>query len=224
MNLALSEYLTAQFYAWEKRGRGWEVFDQPVHLEPIFIPFFKHSLPEWSSSLDDGERPRFFPGLQEALGLFKKPDKISEEEVFQLLEEKYPIEAYVYENSNPVVELQVNFDQGSRVVFENIEQLLLMLSTSRGIVGFEIVGTKKKVSIQFICTDQDPANFKSFISTYAPGVVVHETPTLMQALDMNQEMFVIDLGLRDEFMRPLRVWHKFDPDPLSGCIAAMESL
>lgn len=225
MSLKLEEYLTAQFYAWEQRGRGWNVFDQPVELESEFIPFFGHFQPESNTRIDYGKRPRFFPGLQEALGLFKKPAVKSEVEVFGGLEEMYPIQAYIYDNPNPVTEFQINFDKDTRVVFENIEQLLLMLSTGRNIVGFEIFGTKDKISVQLVSTGNNSGSFRSYISAYAPSVAVNESPkNLERSIDFTKETFVIDLGLRDEFMRPIRVWNKFDPDPLSGCIAALEAL
>ena len=226
MSHALSEYLTAQFYAWECRGRGWEVFGQPVHLEPEFIPFFGHYPPDRPEQMDDGKRPRFFPKFQEALGLFKKPASAGYgEEAFAKLEELYPINAYTYDSDEPVTELTINFDKDTRVVFEHIEQLLLMLSTSRGIVGFEIFGTRERITIQFVCTGRDANNFKSYISAYAPGVVINEnTRNLLEEIDLDQTIYATDLGLRDEFMRPLRVWTKFDPDPLAGCIAALESI
>ncbi len=226
MNHALSEYLTAQFYAWEQRGRGWNIYDQPVELESEFIPFFGHFPPNRAAQIDDGRRPRFFPGIQEALGIFKKPSGTSfGDEAFDKLEEIYPVHAYVYENPNPVIELEINFDKDTRVVFEHIEQLLLMLSTSQGIVGFEIFGTKEKITIQFVCIGRDANNFKSYISAYAPGVGINESPgNLLRSIDFSQPVRVADLGLRDEFMRPLRVWNKFDPDPLAGCIAALESI
>ena len=226
MSHALSEYLTAQFYAWEQRGRGWNIYDQPVELESEFIPFFGHFLPERVGKIDDGRRPRFFPGIQEALGIFKKQSGASfGEEAYDKLEEIYPVLAYVYDNPNPVIELEINFDKDTRVVFEHIEQLLLMLSTSAGIVGFEIFGTREKITIQFVCTGSDASNFKSYISVYAPGVGINESPgNLLRSIDFDQTVWVTDLGLRDEFMRPLRVWNKFDPDPLAGCIAALESI
>lgn len=225
MSLALEEYLTAQFYAWEQRGRGWNVFDQPIELESEFFPFFGHFQPESNTRIDYGKRPRFFPGLQEALGLFKKPSAKSEVEVFNSLEEMYPIQAYIYDNPNPVTEFQINFDKDTKVVFENMEQLLLMLSTGRNIVGFEIFGTKDKISVQFAYTGNNSGGFRSYINAYAPGVAVNESPkNLERSIDFGKETLVIDLGLRDEFMRPIRVWNKFDPDPLSGCIAALEAL
>ena len=100
-----------------------------------------------------------------------------------------------------------------------------MLSTSEGIVGFEIFGTEERIAIQFICSDQNVNSFKSYISTYAPGVVVNEkNNNLQSSIGLVRPVDVTDLGLRDEFMRPLRIWSKFDPDPLSGCIAVLESI
>lgn len=226
MSLALTEYLTAQFYAWEQRGRGWKVFAEPVHLESDFIPFFGHKKPRGTAPIDDGRRPRFFPKLQESLGLFKKPSASSYgQEAFEKLEELYPVDALVYDNSNPVIELQVNFDKDTRVLFDSMEQLLLMLSTNDGIVGFEIFGTREKIIIQFVCTGTNAISFKSYISAYIPGVVILESrESLRGAIGSNRPTYLIDLGLRDEFMRPLKTWTKFDPDPLSGIIATLESL
>lgn len=226
MSLALTEYLTAQFYAWEERGRGWKVFGEPVELESEFIPFFGHRRPKVKTEIDDGRRPRFFPKFQERLGLFKKPTTTSYgEEAFQKLEELYPIHALKYDNTNPVTEFQVNFDKDTRVLFDSVEQLLLMLSTCEGIVGFEIFGTKEKITIQFVSTGSNSHTFKSYISAYIPGVVIHENRQgLHSALNFTQPASLIDLALRDEFMRPLKTWNKFDPDPMAGCIAVLESI
>jgi hypothetical protein len=226
MSYALSEYLTAQFYAWEVRGRGWELFDQPVELESDFIPFFGHFSPMTPAKIDDGKRPRFFPKLQETLGLFKKPVGASyDEEVFDELEELYPIKAYIYNDPGAVTELEINFDKDTRIVPENIEQLLLMLSMGNGIASFEIFGTKERIAIQFVCPTENVHVFKSYISAYAPGVVINEnTSNLQSSIDLIDPVCVVDLALRDEFMRPLRSWSKFDPDPLSACIAILESI
>lgn len=225
MGYSLPEYLTAQFYKWELRGRGWAVFEEPVHLEPDFVPFFGHYPPFERKPLDLGRRPRFFPKLQEALGLFEKPVRSFDDTAFAKLDEQYPLQAYTYENPDPVSEFQINFDKDTRIPFEYIDQLLIMLSTSDGIVGFEILGTGERITIQFVCTSSDSVRFKSFLTTYIPGVFISETPNYLQSLiDPDQTMWLIDLGLRDEFMRPLRVWNKFDPDPLLGCLSALEAV
>jgi hypothetical protein len=35
----LDEQLSDQFHVWEQRGRGWQVFSEPVYPEPPFTPF-----------------------------------------------------------------------------------------------------------------------------------------------------------------------------------------
>jgi hypothetical protein len=46
-------HLTEQFYRWEQRGRGWQIWPEPVDLEPPFEPF-------WPAGnipiIDDGRR------------------------------------------------------------------------------------------------------------------------------------------------------------------------
>ena len=36
---AIDERFTEQFRQWERRGRGWQVFDEPVYPEPPLPPF-----------------------------------------------------------------------------------------------------------------------------------------------------------------------------------------
>src|SRR5437016_180268 len=59
-----SDALTRQFYDWEKRGRGWQVWEQPVFLEPPFRPFYGHYLSAvLGSAPDDGRKPTFLSSL-----------------------------------------------------------------------------------------------------------------------------------------------------------------
>src|SRR5262249_48161857 len=62
----LDERLTEQFHRWERRGRGWQVFDRPVHPEPPFRPFNGHYLPE-TPVVDDGRRPTFLSSFVQRL-------------------------------------------------------------------------------------------------------------------------------------------------------------
>jgi hypothetical protein len=54
--LTLEERRTAQFYDWERRGRGWQIWDFPVELEPPFRPFFYHYA-EPGPAVDDARKP-----------------------------------------------------------------------------------------------------------------------------------------------------------------------
>src|SRR5688572_24447548 len=59
---SVHEQLSEQFYQWELRGRGWEVFDRPVSPEPPFRPFIGHYLPG-QPPIDDGRRPSFLSSI-----------------------------------------------------------------------------------------------------------------------------------------------------------------
>src|SRR5437870_10377219 len=60
------EALTDEFYRWELRGRGWQVWDVPVLPEPPFRPFYGHTLPAIPQRpLDDARKPTFFGSLVE---------------------------------------------------------------------------------------------------------------------------------------------------------------
>src|SRR5580704_135874 len=56
------EQFSEQFRHWELRGRGWQVFDGPVHPEPPFVPFHGHHLLE-TPIVDDGRRPTVLSSL-----------------------------------------------------------------------------------------------------------------------------------------------------------------
>src|SRR5947208_8642924 len=60
-----AELVTALFYAWERRGRGWQVWPAPVELEPPFrsvASVYTDSLPQ---DFDDGRRHTFLSAVTE---------------------------------------------------------------------------------------------------------------------------------------------------------------
>src|ERR1035438_963518 len=62
----LDEQLSEQFHRWEQRGRGWQVFADPVSPEPPFRPFEGHYQPA-APAIDDGRRPTFLSSLVQKL-------------------------------------------------------------------------------------------------------------------------------------------------------------
>jgi hypothetical protein len=64
--LMREERLTAQFYDWERRGRGWQLWGYPVELEPPFHPFFYHYV-EPGPAVDDSRKPTVLSSLVDGL-------------------------------------------------------------------------------------------------------------------------------------------------------------
>jgi hypothetical protein len=62
------------------------------------------------------------------------------------------------------------------VLFDSIEQLLLMISTCEGIVGFEIFGSGEKITIQFVCPREKASSIKSLFQ------LMHREKCSMRAL------------------------------------------
>src|SRR4051812_16821047 len=63
----LDERISAQFAAWEERGRGWQVWPEPVEPEPPFEQFTGYRITEGQPATDDGRRPGFFASLIDSL-------------------------------------------------------------------------------------------------------------------------------------------------------------
>ena len=64
--LSLAEQLSLNFYRWERRGRGWDVWDYPVELEPPYEPFLHryYQVPT-SKPYDDGRYHTLVSGFIE---------------------------------------------------------------------------------------------------------------------------------------------------------------
>src|SRR4051794_24011460 len=118
----IDENLTEQFHEWERRGRGWRVFPDPVSPEPPFRPFFGHYVPA-AAPVDDGHRPTMLSSLVQKISR-----KLSTEPpvppIIEPEEEPEP-DALVRE---ALVELQTFLPANLNVRREEFEQFLFSLS------------------------------------------------------------------------------------------------
>ena len=146
----LDEQLTEQFRQWELRGRGWQVFPEPVEPEPPFVPFHGHFLPA-TRPVDDGARPTFLSSLVQRLS-----QKLSTEKPPAPVEPEPEVEPeptpLIRES---LVELQASLPDKLDISKDAFEQFLLNLSLCREPIAFEMVGTHKKVSTQFVASAND---------------------------------------------------------------------
>src|ERR1044072_605504 len=103
-----ADYYTYQFYTWEYRGRGIHVSDSAVHLEPPFIPFFRHrGNPQY---VDDGKRHTVLSRIVESFtGLSPLPVLEADELDYQTLE---PFE---YSTNEALTALQVRFPKERKI-------------------------------------------------------------------------------------------------------------
>jgi hypothetical protein len=219
----LCEQLTKDFYRWEKRCRGWQFWLDVVDLEPVYEPFFYHYIP-FQPAVDDGRRHTFISSILERIKRrltgSAKQRQIYDPSLFW--EEPEPP---VFDDSSVLHESTISLSPEQKVSLDYTEKFLLNLTSCSLPLSFEIIGTTRSSSIQLVCREPDLIQVKQQLNSYFPDAVVYkEGQTLESLWDEDKYTVVIDFGLSQEFMRPLRTFTDLDPDPLTGIIGALEGL
>jgi hypothetical protein len=219
---SLVETLTEHFYAWERRGRGWDLWPYSVELEPPFRPLISGpDLPD-SAPQDDGQRPTLLSRLTDRLtGAFKKtraPMDPSDSE------EPWPAP---WAGHPQLSELVVTVPAEMHVSREAAEQFLLAIPPTAGPLSYDIVATADAIRLVFSCAKQNEDAITSPLKAYFPDVVIAREPDALAAAwhsAPGSAARFADFGLAHEFMVPLRILKRFDVDPLAGVIAAVARL
>lgn len=217
-NFAAAARLTSAFYSWEERGRGWQVWPYPVELEPPFRPFAFHST-QLELVTDDARKPTALSSWFEGLFGSKSPATEPEADVDEPLAKR----------AQPfsVSEIQVALPPDVKITADLAEHLLLSLSSCREPVSFEIVGTNEAIVVQFAASERDAPQVREQLRAHFPDAIVSDSQDfLVNACGSadNGETFVADFGLSQEFMRPIKVFSRFDADPLVGIVGALSDL
>lgn len=217
-----SNQLTQNFYRWETRGRGWRVWDSPVKLEPPFEPFHLY-VPQVRPTFDDGRKPTllssFIESVQEGFSPSTRAD-IGQDEA----QDQSFITPAPFTDESPICEFSVALPPDEKVTADQTEQFLLGLSLCHSPISFEILGRSENITFQVACRERDLPIVEGALKGYFPGAVLerHSTNSLDQLI--TPRALVVDFGLSDEFMRPLKTTLSLDPDPLIGLVGALEAL
>src|SRR5258708_20058838 len=117
----LIDQVMEAWYAWEVRGRGWEVWPAAVKLEPPFRPFFFHAPFGAAPILDDGRTVSGFDALVERIaGLFQ----LSRPAAPKQFEPTEPDPCYIDESS-ALAELHVVLPLDTKIHSAPAEQFLI---------------------------------------------------------------------------------------------------
>jgi hypothetical protein len=209
----IDEQLSEQFHRWELRGRGWQVFGEPVHPEPPFVPFDGHYQPD-ATVEDDGRSPGLFGSLIRKLAT-PPPPVVSEPE-----EEPEPTPLI----RDTLIEFQASLPDKLDISKEAFEQFLLSLSLCREPIAFELLGLHKRVTAQFVAAKYDASLLRRQLRAYFPeAIFVPHDGTLEQAWNTStgDEVLAVEFGLAREFMLPLASGML---DPFIGIIGALAEL
>ncbi len=226
MTSPLVEQLTTHFYEWEQRGRGWSVWDSPVDPEPPFTPFYYHHTTA-EAPYDDGRKPTFLSLLAEKVKRKIHPVSNRGENDFTAfdssIEEASP---QPFEDTGELKELKVILPNDYKVIPEYVEQCLLNMTMESSLISFEIIGSHDVITIQFTCRDTYASFIEQEIKAYFPECTITQSEnSLTQLLSGKEEnILVVDFGLSEEFMRPLRIFDSYNPDPLTGVFGVFDDL
>ncbi|MBK9156390.1 MAG: type IV secretion system DNA-binding domain-containing protein [Chloracidobacterium sp.] len=219
------EALTRCFYQWERRGRGWNVYDFPVELEPALVPLF---FAEDQPITDDGRQETFFSkllaGSHQEQAIFDQRQRITEyKQYLAEMDEPDYCSYYGQEFTEHRLVFPIDFDI-SRTIAEN---LLLSFSYASAPISFEVIGTKPEVIIQIASSLEDRSDVSQQIRAHLPGCFVAETTGSLESAWLNgaDESLIVDFGLSNEFILPLDVsGNHFESDILTTIVGALSNL
>lgn len=215
-----AEELTRAFFEWESRGRGWQLWDYPVELEPPFVPFVGHFL-EPRRYEDDARKETLGSAIA---GWFKgsAASKEPQEEYFQF--EEYDPELF-FPDVTPI-EFQCSIPPDNKIQKDAAQHFLHTLPQWGIPTCFEIIGTQEKTVVQF-ATHHRESSLRQHLKAYFPEAVVHEAQNYLvdewQRCDYGSSI-IIDFGLSEEFMLPITTTGSFEIDPLIAVVSSMEHL
>jgi hypothetical protein len=229
--LTREELLTRQFYDWELRGRGWQVWDAAVELEPPFRPFWFHGVSA-SPIADDGRRETAFSAWAERVreglkAFFIGPTSAAPEGAPPEpdgLPEPLP-EPFIDESA--IVETSVALPPDEAVNRDAAEQFVLSLHYAHAPFSFELIGSPSVIRVVFACRERDAPRLRQQLRSHFPDCAIRDHPEPLTSLwqhDSEQEPVVVDFGLSHEFVLPLRPYRSFDVDPLIALAGAMGEL
>lgn len=215
----LDEQLTEQFYAWEKRGRGWQVFAEPVSPEPPFRPFDGHYLPD-SPPVDDGRRETFLSSLLQGFSRKLSTEPEAPPRIADVEEEPEPQPL----SRDALVELQTSLPANLNIAKEAFEQLLANLSLCREPIAFELVGFENRVTAQFATHPEDAPLVRRQLQAYFPEAVFQTAENHLENCwhtCSGEDELAVEFGLAREFMLPLASGKL---DPFIGIVGALSEL
>ena len=224
----LSDELTSQFYAWERRGRGWQLWPALVDLEPPYRPFLRYYTPP-RKAIDDGRRPTLLSGAIEAFKntFTSTPDgeqTSTEPSIEHYLNLIYPEEPFVSTFDAEIEEIAFGLDVEAIVEIKHVEQFILSLANLPNRISFEVIGDGNAIWFQLACSRKDAASVRNFLRSFFSASIASPKKPLMNLLKNASTPVVVEFGLSEEFMRPIKIIQRIDPDPLRPIIATLEGL
>lgn len=209
--------VSEQFLRWEHRGRGWQVFLEPVTPEPPFRPFERHFI---ESVQDDGKRPTFLSSLFGKIT--EKLDGKPKEAQLEPEDEEEPEPTSLVREE--LIELHTALPAKLDMARDVFEHFLSNLGLCQEPIAFELVGVHNTVEVQFVAGATDADQVRRQIESHFPETSVLPTEGTLEATweqCPGDEGTAVEFGLEREFMYSLATGKI---DPFIGLVAALSEL
>ena len=213
---SVDERISQQFAEWERRGRGWQVWPEPVRPEPPFQKFTGYNLAP-AQVIDDGRKPGFFASFLDSLHQQvtpKPPIIVQEAEEPEPERCEHPLAA----------EFVASLPSKLSVSEDAWRAFLDATHNCTGPLAFELFGKENVVSLQFAASLTDAPILQRQLTAYVPEVpFVSSTQPFSDAwAEIGGTSFVVEFGLEHAFMLPLQTAQQVDP--FVGLLAAMSEV
>jgi hypothetical protein len=210
----IDERISEQFGAWERRGRGWRVWPEPVLPEPPFSEFTGYNLAP-TEVVDDGRKPGLLASLFDSFQAKAAPPIIVEEP-----EEPEPTPCDHALTTEFVAALPAKIT----VREEAWRAFLDSLHVCTGPIAFELFAKEDRISLQLASSSHDAPTLHRQLTAFVPDLPFVQTErVLTEAWSKAHGIgFIVDFGLANEFMLPLQVQQPVDP--FVGLVAALSEL
>lgn len=212
---SIEEQLVDQFYDWETWGRGYALWEAPVHLEPPFRPFIGHVV--WYREIpDDGRRPTLLGQLRDLLRGAPPPQQAPSEEP------EAPPEPRWLGGAPELLTFTVGLPRDLELRDEVTAAWLLSLRALRWPAAFELIGSERGIILQIAVRRGDEAALLAASRNAYPGMTLEPVSDALPAVTYQERLGVFEFGLRREFMIPIAAAGSRHTDPLTPIIAALE--
>lgn len=205
--------------AWERRLRGWDVFDHLVDLEPPFRQI-RPAIPPATPVRDDA-RLAFGRGVL----LSRNNNQFTPADPPLLQPVESVIRPTAFHRKESPWEIQILLSEGLDFAPAVTEQFFLSLSSSKAPLSFELIADNEQVTVQMACDPVFAPDLRNQLSSFFPGIFINEVRNALDAhLDGAASRVVADFGLSRSFIQPLQTFRSFTNDPLTGLLSSMGNL
>ena len=213
------ERRTRAFYEWEIAGRGWQLYENPVALEPPFRAFRRPS-PSDGRGVDDSRRPTWLSSFVEGLmgGTNGGDDDLEDA--------PDPPRPAPWPRDIEFVEYSLSIPADIRVLSAPIVGWLHTLVAAQAPVAVELIGGRRCVELCLAADRRDAPNVLGQLKAAIPTLKALAPQESLEArwTELAEHHFsAAEFGLASEFMVPLSAKNVVS-EPLLPIIAALAQL